>query len=231
LKYRIEYSAETEKHVRVLTKRQQMIVSDAIERQLQYQPNMEQPQARKRMLNEPKKCKRCKSTKCDPRSALYCLLSTVYYLLLLISGCGVYSFSGSGLSGINTIAIPLFDDQTQEYGIREALTEKIAERFVQDNTLKVVNEKIADSILQGVITKYERKAHTFDEQENIEEYIVRIWVKVWFEEKKNKKTIWKEDSLLGWGIYLAQEETEDLGKERAIEKLAEDIVNKTVKGW
>jgi len=163
--------------------------------------------------------------------SVYCLLFTVFCLLFSISGCGVYSFSGSGLSGIKTIAIPLFDNQTQEYGIRETLTEKIAERFVQDNTLKVVNEKIADSILQGVITKYEREAHTFDEQENIEEYIVRIWVKVTFEEKKNKKTIWKEDDLLGWGIYSAQDETEDLGKERAIEKLAEDIVNKTVKGW
>jgi len=165
------------------------------------------------------------------RFTIYCLLFTVYFLLLSISGCGVYSFSGSGLSGIKTIAIPVFDNQTGEYGIRETLTEKIAERFVQDNTLKVVNEKIAESILQGIITKYEREAHTFDEQENIEEYIVRIWVKVTFEEKKNKKVIWKEDNLLGWGIYSAQDETEDLGKERAIEKLAEDIVNKTVKGW
>jgi hypothetical protein len=102
---------------------------------------------------------------------------------------------------------------------------------VQDNTLKVVNEKTADSILRGGITKYEREAHTFDEQENIEEYIVRIWVEVTFEEKKGKKTIWKEDNLLGWGIYSAQDETEEMGKERAIEKLAEDIVNKTVKGW
>ncbi len=95
----------------------------------------------------------------------------------------------------------------------------------------MVNEKIAESILHGVITKYIREAHTFDEQENIEEYIVRIWVKVTFEEKKNKKVIWKEDSLLGWGIYSAEDETEDMGKERAIEKLAEDIVNKIVKGW
>jgi len=172
-----------------------------------------------------------KTTSSGLRFTIYCLLFTVYFLLLSISGCGVYSFSGSGLSGIKTIAIPVFDNQTGEYGIRETLTEKIAERFVQDNTLKVVNEKIAESILQGIITKYEREAHTFDEQENIEEYIVRIWVKVTFEEKKNKKVIWKEDSLLGWGIYSAQDETEDLGKERAIEKLAEDIVNKTVKGW
>ncbi len=162
---------------------------------------------------------------------VFCLLSSVCCLLFSVSGCGVYSFSGSGLSGISTIAIPLFDNQTQEYGIREALTEKIADRFVQDNTLKVVNEKTADSILRGVIIRYNRESHTFDEQENIKEYIVRIWVKVSFEEKKNKKTVWEEESLLGWGIYSALDETEDLGKERAIEKLAEDIVNKTVKGW
>ena len=177
------------------------------------------------MTNEHKKSVCCKL------SAVSCKLFAAYCLLLLISGCGVYSFSGSGLSGIKTIATPLFDNQTQEYGLREALTEEIAERFVQDNTLKVVNERSADSILRGVITKYEREAHTFDEEENIEEYIVRIWVEVTFEEKKGKKIIWKEDNLLGWGIYSAQDETEEMGKERAIEKLAEDIVNKTVKGW
>lgn len=168
---------------------------------------------------------------CRKLPAVSCKLFAVCCLLLLTSGCGVYSFSGSGLSGIKTIAIPLFDNQTQEYGIGEALTEKIAERFVQDNTLKVVNERSADSILRGVITRYTRESHTFDVEENIEEYMARIWVKLTFEEKKGKKVIWKEDNLLGWGIYSAQDETEDMGKERAIEKLAEDIVNKTVKRW
>lgn len=159
------------------------------------------------------------------------LLSAICCLLLTAAGCGVYSFSGSTLSGIKTIAVPLFDDQTGEYGMQEVLTEKIADRFVRDNTLKVVNEKNADSILDGVITNYSREAYTFDEQENIREYIVRIWVKVSFEQKKDKKSIWKDDNLLGWGVYSAQDETEDQGKERAMEKLAEDIVNKTVKGW
>ena len=163
-------------------------------------------------------------------------------LPFLISGCGVYSFSGSSVSGIKTIAVPLFDNQTQEYGIRESITETVADRFVKDNTLKVVNEKQADSILRGVITNYKRESHTFDEQENIKEYIVRIWVKLQFEEKNSKKIIWEEENMQGWGIYCVTDcadesgnpkpdETEDDGKERAIEKLAEDIVNRTVKGW
>jgi hypothetical protein len=167
----------------------------------------------------------------EHKKLVFCLLCSASCLLLLISGCGIYSFSGSGLSGIDSIAIPLFDNQTQEYGLREALTEKVAEMFVQDNTLKVVNERSADSILRGVVTRYARETHSFDEQENPQEYISRIWVKVSFEEKKDKKVVWKEDDLLGWGIYSAQDETEEMGKQRAIEKLAEDIVNKTVKGW
>lgn len=161
---------------------------------------------------------------------------------LLISGCGVYSFSGSSVSGIKTIAVPLFDNQTQEYGIRENLTEAVADRFVRDNTLKVVNEKQADTILRGTITQYKRESHTFDEQENIKEYIVRVWVNMSFEEKESKKIIWEEENMQGWGIYCVKDcvdedgnpksdETEDDGKQRAIEKLAEDILNRTVKGW
>jgi hypothetical protein len=174
------------------------------------------------------------------RSPAYAIL--LLFFLFWVNGCGYYSFSGSSLPGIKTVAVPLFDNQTEEYGIRESLTETIANRFVTDNTLKVVNEKIADSILHGSITKYLREAYTFDEQENIKEYIVRIWVNVWFEEKKSKKTIWKEDNIEGWGIYCftncvdqngnpKSEETEDDGKQRAIEKLAEEITNRTVKGW
>jgi hypothetical protein len=165
------------------------------------------------------------------RFFVYYLLFSIFCLLFFVSGCGVYSFSGSGLSGIKTIAVPLFDNQTDQYGIREDLTTDIANRFVQDNTLKVVNEKISDSILHGTITKYTREAYTYDENENIKEYIVRIWVNASFEEKKNNKVIWKEDNVQGWGIYSAQDETEDMGRQRALDKLAEDIVNKTVKGW
>ena len=41
MKYRIENSPETEEHLRVLTKRQQSVVMDALEKQLQYQPTVE----------------------------------------------------------------------------------------------------------------------------------------------------------------------------------------------
>ena len=41
MKYRIEYSPETEKHLRILTKRQQMAVLESVEKQLYHQPHVE----------------------------------------------------------------------------------------------------------------------------------------------------------------------------------------------
>jgi hypothetical protein len=151
--------------------------------------------------------------------------------IFLLTNCGYYSSSGSGLKGVKSVAVPLFEDQTQEYGLRESLTQKVVDSYVQDNTLKVVNQKNSDSILYGIITAYLREAHTFDENENIKEYRVRIFVKATLEETQKKKIIWEEDNLEGWAIYSAVDETEDDGKEKALEKLAEDIVNRTVKGW
>jgi mRNA-degrading endonuclease RelE of RelBE toxin-antitoxin system len=41
LKYRIEYSPETEEHFQYLSKRQQVMVLDTVEKQLQFQPGFE----------------------------------------------------------------------------------------------------------------------------------------------------------------------------------------------
>ncbi|MFQ5869646.1 MAG: LPS assembly lipoprotein LptE, partial [Candidatus Zixiibacteriota bacterium] len=145
--------------------------------------------------------------------------------------CGVYSFSGSALSGVRTVGVPLFENQTTEYDLQEKLTEKVTNSFVADNTLKVVSARRADAVLYGVVTRYERKSHTFDGAGNTMEYITYVYVALRFEKRTERETIWEDDNMEGWGIYDAIEETEEEGKERALDKLAEDIVDRTVKGW
>ena len=41
MRYRIEYSPDTQEHFRALTVRQQSIILDSVERQLKYQPTVE----------------------------------------------------------------------------------------------------------------------------------------------------------------------------------------------
>jgi hypothetical protein len=161
-----------------------------------------------------------------PRKALIPAL-----VLLTIVSCGVYTFSPSALGDVKTIAIPLFENQTTEGGLREQLTEQLSQAFVSDNTLKVVREQQADAVLRGTVVSYVREAYTYSRAEVVSEYICRIGVNVELFNRRAKKAIWEEKGMSNWGTYDATSETDNDGKSRAIKKLVEDILNKTVKGW
>jgi len=152
-------------------------------------------------------------------------------IVLLTVSCGVYTFSPSALGGIKTMAIPQFDNKTSESGLSQSLTDKLSRAFVDDNTLRVVPESRADAVLRGAIVTYKREAYTYSESEVVAEYIVRIGADVSFYDKKSSKAIWEETGMSNWGTYNSVTETEDNGKDRALNKLVEDILNKTVKGW
>jgi hypothetical protein len=149
--------------------------------------------------------------------------------------CGIYSFSGSGLPAhIRTVAVPVFGNQTDEIGIKENLTDAITEMLVTDGRLRVVGADAADSMIEGTVVDYKEQAYTYDRSENVQEYIVRIYVDVSYQDVKNRTVIWEEKRMEGWGTYdvsVSPPEDVDVGRGRAIAKLAEDIVNKTLSGW
>jgi hypothetical protein len=157
------------------------------------------------------------------------------YLLGLViaaicAGCGVYSFSSSSLGGVKSVAVPQFDNKSLEYGIQEDLTAKVIEKFIQDNSLKVVALADADAVLRGEVTKYERVAYTYDKSDNVSQYKVNIYVHITMD-KKGGKTLLEKSDMLGFGIFNAVGETEDDGKARAVDKLATDIVDVSTKSW
>ncbi len=149
---------------------------------------------------------------------------------LLLAGCGVYSFSSSSLGGVKTVAVPTFENKSLEYGIQEDLTREIINRLIQDNTLKVVASADADAILRGEVVKYERNAYTYDKSDNVSEYKVNIYIN-FVMERKGGKSLAERSNVLGFGIYSASTQTEDDGKQQAIEKLARDIVDELTKSW
>jgi len=150
---------------------------------------------------------------------------------LTTAACGPYSFREGGRGKLGSIAVPLFENRTAEYGIRELLTEGVIDRFIKDGSVPVVNEKRADAVLRGVVTGYRRDPYTYDAAERVKEYKVTITISARLEDAAHRQVIWEDEALEQWGIFEADSETEDQGKERAVAKLAEDVVNRTVKGW
>lgn len=155
------------------------------------------------------------------------------FLGLFAVSCGHYSFSGSTLPAyIKTVAIPLFENKTSEFGISEKLTDAVIDAFTQDNTLKIVDPSLANALISGEITSVTDRASTFNQQEQVQSYRVYVSVRVEFRDQKKRKILWKA-ALQEWGEYQHSASTEERQKaiDEAVKKLAEDILNKTVAGW
>lgn len=156
-------------------------------------------------------------------------------LALAASGCSHYSFSSAVKTHISTVAVPVLENETLEYGAEQGVTDALITEFTEDNALRVVGEEDADSILRGAVVLYERPVMSYDAGGNPREYKVRVVARLSYEDLTKNEVVW-EDEVEGWAVYSEVGEggdlsTEEEAREYAFEKLAQDVLSKTVQGW
>jgi Lipopolysaccharide-assembly len=161
------------------------------------------------------------------------LLLLILPVVLQLTGC--YSFTGASVPPhLKTIAIPLFDDQSGsgKPGLRELLTNKLLDKFRQDNSLSIADKANADALLEGTITSVLDQPQVLVMGETVTKSRVTISVKVIFQDLKLKKKMW-EKQFSQWADYaLGGGSTEFDASISAInEKLSEDILLEAVAGW
>ncbi len=148
----------------------------------------------------------------------------------VISGCGVYSFSAAGQAPFKSVAIMQFENTTIEYEFADRLTDAVVDAFILDNVVKVLEPSRAEAIMNGTVVGYRRDPYTYDQQDNVSEYVVKVSVRVKAVKSDSEDIIWEED-FYAEGVYDAIGETEDDGKNRAIVRLTADILDHTTKSW
>jgi len=159
---------------------------------------------------------------------------TWFLVFIALSSC-TYSFKGGSVPPhLKTVAIPIVEDQSG-YGdptLRNLFTQKLVERFTNDNTLQLTDRNSADSMLEGVITEVPDVPEVVQGGEQVTLRKITVTVRVTFQDLKLRKKVW-EKSFSEWGNYpsgggLTQRND---GIQTAVEKLTEDILNDTVAGW
>ena len=157
---------------------------------------------------------------------------------LLCAGCGGYGFSQSLLPPhIKTVAVPLPENRTNRSDLAPALADSLTEAFLADQSLKVVAQKDADSVVEIVILEYDRQPFTVDAQENVQEYRLQIALEARFIDVRKNKVIWERERLTNWATYNfaslggSAAESEEVGIGRVLAKLREEIVNLTLQAW
>ncbi len=163
------------------------------------------------------------------RSLLPCAMLVMFWL----GGCAYYSTSATGGSGFRSVAVPLMENESLEPEIQQALTDSLIQAFLQDAALRVMDEDRADIVLRGTIVEVRDDPFTYRGQ--AEQYQISVFLDVSCYDVKNKKLLWEEKRLKGYGIYSAAGQREEArleGLGAAFEILTRDIVDQTqVGGW
>lgn len=149
---------------------------------------------------------------------------------LFAFGCGVYTFNPKGKLDISSVAVERFENRTGEFGFADRLTDIVIDEFIADGNLKVLSRANADAVLIGVLTRYERIVQVFDENDQVQQYKVRLGFEITLRKASDDTEIWKE-TMAPEGLYSPLTETEEDGQRRAAEALVEAIINRTTKSW
>ncbi len=177
------------------------------------------------------------------------LLSPFYFF-----SCIYYSLAGSIPSHINSVAIPIVENQTAEFGMSESVTENLLTKFNEENILRVTDETIATSVLNGTIMRVTDAPYTFTQQEAVTEYRFTVHMKIeWIDLINDEILI--QNNFSGWGAYglsgdissdgidndgdglIDSEDNDEFGDPRefatkvAVNKIAEDVLNEIMTSW
>jgi len=176
-----------------------------------------------------------------PRAGARSLAATFVVLALVAAigamGCGYTASPALLPPHLKTVAIPVFENQTSEYTLEQDITAAVIKRFVDDNHLRVVDEHSADCIVQGKVTDYRNAVFGISNAALAQEYRVTIGVSVVFKDLVKNREIWHDDGIVKTANYYVQPvpgdsaKTELDGRREAIQKIADEILARSIESW
>lgn len=165
------------------------------------------------------------------------MLKRIMMAVLLASlggalACG-YRLSGTGQlvpEGTRTIAVPGFINNTNEPYVDIEVTKAVADEFIADGRLRVVDVESADVVLRGRVVKYEVVALSYTTGSYVQQYRVRIVVDANLDDMRSQRTLWRESGIEAvfisdYPVTIGDITATKVAKEAAIKKASQDI------GW
>jgi len=134
-------------------------------------------------------------------------------------------------SGIKSITIPMFDNESLRYELENTFTKAVTDAFIEDNRLKVASEKTADAILLITIKTFERTPYSYDESENVKEYKISISADILLKKRDSEEELFKVRSFTEWATYYPETEVEEDGIDKVAKKFSEKILRGILESW
>ena len=125
-------------------------------------------------------------------------------LVIALGGCG-YTLRGTLPPHIQTIAVPIFRNRTQEPGVESVITRAVVESFSTNGRLKVAGREQADAVLDGEVTGYTIASVAFDKDANVRLYRLIVTVNLRLRDVRENKIIFQQDNVREQADFRVQD--------------------------
>lgn len=159
------------------------------------------------------------------------------FSLLLAAGCN-YGFTGGGFpSHIRTVHIETFDNETSHFELQQQILTALLERLPGSLGARPAARDNADAIVRGRIIRYDDQAQNYRAGDaggdaRILERQVQVTLEISIIDVTRDPPVilWKSQGLVGRGQYT-DSQTDQVGRQQAIEHLLQQIIDGAQSQW
>jgi len=146
-----------------------------------------------------------------------------------------YAFDTTFDESIQSIAVPIFRNETTSRGLEVQLTEAVMKQIQQRTPWYLAPSDRADTTLVGVITSTQLSVLSDDPQTGlVQEQAVRITIRFEWRDNRSGDILVARDGYSASGVFSPARNVGDrleFGQRAAIEELASDLVSDMRSGW
>ncbi len=137
---------------------------------------------------------------------------------------------------IKKVAVRQILNKTEVFALEDKFYNEIYDEFLRNGTYQIVAENNgAEGVVVTTISRYLNVPIQYDSQLIPTVYRMDIWLDVVLMDKTTNTPVWREPAFLGTQIYAASTlpggMTEVQARDVVFQKLARDIVKRTVEGF
>ena len=146
-----------------------------------------------------------------------------------------YAFSSTFDESIQSVAIPIFKNETTSRGLEVQLTESLIKELQRRTPWHIAPTDRADTTLVGVITDTTLSALSDDPQTGlVQEQATRITIRFEWRDNRSGEIIVARDHYSASAVFSPSRNVADrleLGQRTAIEELAHDVISQMRAKW
>ena len=160
--------------------------------------------------------------------------------ILVLAGCGIYSFRGSIPDHLSDIEIRTFENRTTEFAVESDVEEALTERMLNERLLPLATTNEPDSYLEGTIERITDKPSNWDENENVLEFRLEFAGQVvWYDQQRGQELYSKRYTVFGTyfsdtknaGLADSDQRTRETAYDQGIEELIDFIIESMTEEW